>query len=350
MPNPVLQPSCITIFEMATSSSEVTPTVAVPAAAIPTAIPTLPSPNLNFHEKLEGPNYIGWLTQFLPILRSTDSMGIIDGSEPCPPKFLADNSDTPNPEFALWQRRDQTILSWINITLSKKVLSSIYGLDTSRQVWLALANQFANQSKTRIANLKKKLQSLHQGSKSCSEYIQAAKEYSDQLAAAGKPIPDEDLITYLTNGLNPSFNSFITSFSIMTRDKDLSLDDFQEELLNHETLLNHQQTKAVDTSTFALFNHKPHTRNFSPKTRGSTFIPETLALALKQQHRLPLRGTIHFHHLPGTLHLLDTLVLQGILLIALSLHRNLGFLSLPTLGHLVKYVASLVTKRLTAII
>jgi hypothetical protein len=69
------------------------------------------------------------------------------------------------------------ILSWINITLSKKVLSTIYGLDTSRQVWFALANQFANQSKTQIANLKTQLQSLHQGSKSCSDYIQAAKEF-----------------------------------------------------------------------------------------------------------------------------------------------------------------------------
>jgi hypothetical protein len=73
------------------------------------------------------------------------------------------------------------------------------------------------------------------------------------------------------NGLNPTFNSFITSISIMTRDKNLSLEDFQEELLNHETLLNHQQSKAVDTSTFALFNHKPNTLPFSPKHRGPPF-------------------------------------------------------------------------------
>jgi len=91
------------------------------------------------------------------------------------------------------------------------------------------------------------------------------------LAAAGKPIPDEDLITYLTNGLNPSFNGFITSFSIMTRDKTLSLEDFQDELLNHETLLNHQQTKAVDTSTYALLSHKPNPRHFSPKPRGPPY-------------------------------------------------------------------------------
>jgi hypothetical protein len=132
---------------------------------LPTGMTNLSPPNLTFHEKLEGPNYLSWLTQFSPILRSTDSMGIVDGTEPCPPKFLLDenNKQVPNPEFALWQRKDQTILSWINITLSKKVISTIYGLETSRQVWTSLANQFANQSKTRVANLKKQLQSLHQG-------------------------------------------------------------------------------------------------------------------------------------------------------------------------------------------
>jgi len=148
------------------------------------------------------------------------------------------------------------------------VLSTIYGLDTSRQVWSSLADQFANQSKSRIANLKKQLQSLNQGSKSCSDYIQSAKECSDQLAAIGKPIPDEELITYLINGLHPMFNSFITTISIMTRDKELNFEDFQDELMNHDMLLKQQQTKSVDTSTFALFNQKQGSRPFPSRYRG----------------------------------------------------------------------------------
>jgi hypothetical protein len=248
---------------MASSSSNFLPTVM-----------TNPSPpNLIFHEKLEGPNYLSWLTQFLPILHSIDSMGIVDGSKPCPLKFLIDDSNkqVPNPTFAIWQRNYQTILSWINITLSKKVLSTIYRLETSRQVWTALANQFANQSKSRIANLKKQLQSLHQGPKSCTEYLQAAKECADQLAAVGKPIPDDDLITYLSNGLNSSYNSFITTISILSQDKQLTFEDFQEKLLNHEMLLNHQQTKVADTSTFALFNQRQGPRNFAPRPHGGSF-------------------------------------------------------------------------------
>jgi len=77
------------------------------SSSLPTVTTNMSPPNLTFHEKLEGPNYLSWLTQFSPILRSTDSMGFVDGTEPCPPKFLVDENDkqVPNPAFTLWQKK-----------------------------------------------------------------------------------------------------------------------------------------------------------------------------------------------------------------------------------------------------
>jgi hypothetical protein len=40
--------------------------------------------------KLEGPNYITWSNQVIPILKTNDLMGFVDGSEPCPPKYVLD--------------------------------------------------------------------------------------------------------------------------------------------------------------------------------------------------------------------------------------------------------------------
>jgi hypothetical protein len=114
-----------------------------------------------------------------------------------------------------------------------KVLSTIYGLTTSRQVWNSLANHFASQSKSRIAQLKCQLHTLHQGSKSCLDYITTTKECADQLVVIGKPIDDEDLITYLIGGLNSAFNSFIASFSFATHENSLTIEDFQAELLSY---------------------------------------------------------------------------------------------------------------------
>jgi hypothetical protein len=112
---------------------------------------TFSPPTLSqFNGKLEGPNYLAWTTQFLPILCTHDMLSIVDGSEPCPPKLIKDDKgmDTLNIEFSIWNKKDQCILSWINLTLSEKVLSTVYGLDTSRQVWNTLATKFANDSRS----------------------------------------------------------------------------------------------------------------------------------------------------------------------------------------------------------
>lgn len=74
----------------------------------------------------------------------------------------------------------------------------------------------------------------------CSEYLWTAKVWANQLATVGRPIDDEDLISYIISGLSPIFNSFITSYTFITRENPLNFEDFRDELLNHEMLLNQQ--------------------------------------------------------------------------------------------------------------
>ena len=90
---------------------------------------SLPSFNQNPTKLENNNNYLRWQTQVNPALRSGDFMGIVDGSEPCPPKFITDSEgkEIPNPEFNIWTRKDQYILSWLTTTLSDSVLSTIYG-------------------------------------------------------------------------------------------------------------------------------------------------------------------------------------------------------------------------------
>jgi len=75
---------------------------------------------------------------------------------------------------------------------------------------------------------------------------------SNQLVAIGKRIDDEDLISYIISGLNPSSNAFVTVFSMTSKDKAPSFIEFQDELISHEMLLNQQQEVSSDGSTFAL--------------------------------------------------------------------------------------------------
>jgi hypothetical protein len=225
-----------------------------------------PNTTQNTLLKLDSDNYTSWLTQINPILRTHELMGFVDGSEPCPPKTIIDDEGkaTPNPKYHTWNKKDQYLQSVITRSLSEKNLATVYGLNTSQQAWTSLATKFASKSKSRISNLKKQLQSL---TKSCADYLQSAKHLADQLNATGNPIPKEEIITSILHGLNSSFTHFITTYSFHTRANEISFEDFQDELLSHELMLNQQQQKATDHSFFALTAQgPPQFQTFKGKT------------------------------------------------------------------------------------
>jgi hypothetical protein len=65
-------------------------------------------------------------------LKTNDLMGFVDGSEPCPPKYVLDDQGkataTLSPTFLLWTKKDQFVLSWLNATLTEKVMSTTFGV------------------------------------------------------------------------------------------------------------------------------------------------------------------------------------------------------------------------------
>jgi hypothetical protein len=129
--------------------------------------------------KLDGPNYLAWVSQFLPIIRSYELMGLVDGSEPCLPKFLTTaetNEQTFNPAYVLWQKRDQHLLSWILCSLEPALISSMCGLNTSHLAWNALAERYASQSRSHISYLKRQLQNLQQGYKFPTSMLQTENQ------------------------------------------------------------------------------------------------------------------------------------------------------------------------------
>lgn len=156
----------------------------------------------------------------------------------------------------------------MNATLSETVLFIVFGLNTFKEVWDSLANWFAAPNRSRVSHLKRQLQNLQQGNKSCADYIHTAKGLANQPAAVGKPIEDDDLISHIISGLSTAYASFITSFSFITRDISLSFNEFQFELFSCETLLENQ-TKTVppEAGQFALFYQYRGSSGFSKKHR-----------------------------------------------------------------------------------
>ncbi|KAJ0097285.1 hypothetical protein Patl1_27807 [Pistacia atlantica] len=136
----------------------------------------------------------------------------------------------------------------------------------------SLQTQFASASRSRVALLKRQIQTLSQGNKTCSAYLDEAKAIADQLATVGKPMDDQDLISHLLGGLKVSYTPFITSYTLSTRNVDLTLEDFQAELFSFETLLENQQQTSADPH-YAFAAHKSKMPPFHKKPQRSSQAP-----------------------------------------------------------------------------
>lgn len=136
-------------------------------------------------DQLDRTNYILWLAQFLPFLKSHGLLGFVDGTKPCLAQFSVDKDGKTmspvNPEYLQWQQQDQAHLSGINATLTPAVLSIVL-CPTSRDVWTSLEKRYASQSRSRVTQLKNKLRTMKRENLSISDYKDNMNTIADNLA------------------------------------------------------------------------------------------------------------------------------------------------------------------------
>ena len=135
------------------------------------------NPNIThfLNVKLDKGNYLLWRSQFLPLVKLYDLEGLIDGTSPCPVRFLPftekDAQPTVNPEYTRWIKFDQMLLCCLISSLTEVVLAHVIGLTTSSDVWCYLERIFASPSRVRAQQLKYQLHTVKMGTSSMSKYI-----------------------------------------------------------------------------------------------------------------------------------------------------------------------------------
>ncbi|KAI5339585.1 hypothetical protein L3X38_018857 [Prunus dulcis] len=157
-------------------------------------------------------NYPLWLAQTSPVLRSCDLFGYVDGIIFCPPKSLPSTAESVvNPSYLSWVQQDQTILSWINNSLTPYVLSTVALSPTSCQSWLSQEHRYASTSHNRILYLHNELFRTTKGDLSVSDYLDKINLIADNLALVGSLITDPDLVTIIMNNVGPAFEVTISA-------------------------------------------------------------------------------------------------------------------------------------------
>ncbi|KAM5566909.1 RNA-dependent RNA polymerase 1-like [Rosa sericea] len=234
--------------------------------------------------RLDGTNYPLWLAQISPILKGRKLMGIVDGTNPCPPCFLADSegnlSDTVNPNYENWIAQEQTVLSWINESLTPSVLATVARSTSAFSTWRSLSRRHASQSQNRVLQLRSDLLRTFRGNLSISDYLYKINSIADNLALAGHPMTDEDLVSIIMNNVGPLYETTV-SFA-QASDTPITYDFLEALLLSTERRMADQHQGALDLSSQLTALHVSNSGRGRGRGRGrhQTWQPNNISVSV----------------------------------------------------------------------
>lgn len=132
--------------------------------------------------------------------------------------------------------------------MTKEVLVQVSSCEHAAELWTAITDMFSSQSRSRVLQLHSQLTREKKGEFSASAYYSKMKGVTDELAAIGKKIGDDELINFILNGLDSDYHPFVSSVSIKDS---LSLGDIYAQLLSYEARLLQQRSDEGRFYSFA---------------------------------------------------------------------------------------------------
>jgi hypothetical protein len=133
----------------------------------------------------------------------------------------------PNPDYATWIARDQFVQGWLNESLSPDILAHVLDKTSTAETWAKISVMFASASKAKVSHLRTALNNTKKKEMTEEQYLSKMTGFRSELAAAGKLIEDEDMISYITVGLGAVYNHLVDRVENTPR---ITLDDVTHQI------------------------------------------------------------------------------------------------------------------------
>lgn len=213
-------------------------------------------------------NFTTWKAQFELLLHGYDLFGHLDGSLSAPPATITTGDKTsPNPEYQLWFRQNKLIHNALLASVDPTLASTVATASDAHTAWQSLHTSFANKSQTRIFSLRDQLSKVSKANRSVVEYLRDIKSISDELATAGSPVSNAELVIKILSGLGSEYNPLASA--IRARESPISYEELFDQLLNHELFLKYTESHQPSApnltipATAAIAQRGPYPDKFS---------------------------------------------------------------------------------------
>ncbi|KAI5312945.1 hypothetical protein L3X38_042119 [Prunus dulcis] len=174
------------------------------------------------NKRLNGDNYPTWKRSMIIALTAKNKFGFVDCSIETP-------SRAKKPaDFALWERCDKMVLSWLLNSVEPDLAEGVVYADTAHEIWKDFEDRFSQGNAPRIYQIQKAIAFHTQGSMPVSNYYTKLKGYWDELTSyRGTPscsydgmksynkFKEQDQIMQFLMGLNDSYNAVHSQILLM---------------------------------------------------------------------------------------------------------------------------------------
>ncbi|XP_062076240.1 uncharacterized protein LOC133780651 [Humulus lupulus] len=166
-----------------------------------------------FALKLDRHNFSVWKTMVSAIVRGHHLDGYLTGTKVKPAEFLssdiAGGDNVVNPEFETWIIHDQLLLGWLYGSMTESIATEVMSCDTSAALWTALETLFGAHSRSKMDEVRTKIQTVRKGGLTMSEYLRQKRQWADVLTLAGEPYPEKQLVANVLSGLDMEYISIV---------------------------------------------------------------------------------------------------------------------------------------------
>lgn len=222
-------------------------------------------------EKLAKNNHATWKAQVLATIRGARLEGYLTGKAVKPPVQI-DGKDgdkiikVDNPLYEDWLAADQQVLSYLLASVSKEVLAQVAAKQSAAEVWTAIEVMFASKTRARAVNTRLALATAQKGNMTVTEYVGKMRALGDEMAAAGRPLEDDELVEYILTGLDEEYDPVVSS--VIGRSDAISVSELYSQMLAFETRLSLRNSGGHSSGSSANVANRRGRGGFGRSGRG----------------------------------------------------------------------------------